>query len=103
MKDIPKERSNILCPICHRRLLRTYWSKVKIGDVTSDNMWRYCCDSIIETSFGVRACYFDTPVIRLPLKYKGEINWSKIKHLTSIIHPVIKKAMDKAIKEGKFV
>jgi len=103
MKGIPKERVNDLCPICHRKLLRTHWGKAKNGDIKSDNMWRYCCDSKIDTSFGIKLCYFNTPVIQLPIKYKGEINWSKVKHLTSLVHPIIKEAIDKAIRENKFV
>jgi len=103
MKGIPKERSNDLCPICSKKLLRTNWGKVDFTNPKSDDLWRYCCTSKVDTSFGMRLCYFNTPVVQLPIGYKGKINWSEIKSLTDNIHPVIKNAIDKAIKKNKFV
>lgn len=103
MKDIPKERSNDLCPICSRRLLRTNWGKTSFTDPKADDLWRYCCTSKLNTSFGIKLCYFNTPIVQLPIRFRGKINWSEINNLADPIHPVIKEAIDKAIKKGKFV
>lgn len=103
MKEIPKKYSKYHCPICHKPLIMTYWGRVSLTDPKSDELWRFCCDSILDTSFGKRHCYFNTPIIRLPQYYTGEIDWSKIKNLTDNIHPVIKDAIDKAIQKNRFV
>jgi len=103
MKGIPKERSNDLCPICSKKLLRTNWGKIDFTNPKSDDLWRYCCDSKINTPFGIKSCYFNAPVVQLPIGYRGKINWSKIKSLTDSIHPIIKNTIDKAIKENNFV
>lgn len=103
MRSVPKVRSNDLCPICSKKLLRTNWGKTDFTNPKSDDLWRYCCTSKIGTSFGVEACYFNTPVVQLPIGYKGKINWSKVASIEDPIHPVIKEAIDKAIKKGKFV
>lgn len=103
MKSFPKERSDDLCPVCSQKLWRTNWGKVDFTNPKSDDLWRYCCTSRIDTSFGVRLCYFNTPVVQLSIEHKGEVDWSEVNHLTDPIHPVVREAIDKAIKKGKFV
>ena len=103
MKDIPKEISKDLCPICSQKLWRTNWGKTDFTNPKSDDLWRYCCTSKIDTSFGVKSCYFNTPTVQLPIGFRGKINWSEMKSLTNSIHPVIKDAIDKAISENKVI
>jgi len=102
MKDIPKIISHQLCPICHKLLLLTYWGRINLANPKSDELWRFCCTSILNTSFGKYHCYFNTPIIQLPQNYKGEIDWSEIKSLIDSIHPVIKNAINEAIQKNKF-
>lgn len=103
MKDIPKNSSKHRCPICNKFLMITYWGRINLTNPKSDDLWRFCCDSILDTSFGRHQCYFNSPIIQLAQNYKGQINWSKIKSLTDSIHPIIKDAIDKAIRKNKFI
>jgi len=102
MKGIPKKLSRYSCPICGKLLAVTYWGIVNLANLKSDNLWRFCCNSILITSFGKHHCYFNSPIIQLPQNYEGKIDWNKIKSLTDSIHPVIKNAIDEAIRKNKF-
>jgi len=102
VKDIPKKLSRYPCPICGKLLTVTYWGIVNLANPKSDNLWRFCCKSILITSFGEYHCYFNSPIVQLPRNYRDKIDWGKIKSLTDSIHPVIKNAIDEAIKHNKF-
>jgi len=103
MKGIPKIKSHHCCPICHKPLMVTYWGLSNLSNPKSEELWRFCCISILDTSFGKYQCYFNTPIIQLPQNYSGKINWDKTKSLTNNIHSVLRDAIDKAIKKNKFI
>jgi len=103
MKTIPKIKSYQHCPICSKYLMTTYWGRISLTDPKSFELWRFCCTSILDTSFGRQPCYFNTPIIQLPQNYSGKIDWDQIKSLTDNIHPVLKDAIDKAIQKNKFI